>query len=61
LIGASDVRPGDLMAVLTNESDPLGGFTVVPVTSNEVVQAEGIYVPYIDKPYMIADGVVAGR
>jgi hypothetical protein len=49
------------MAVLTDENNPMGGFTVVPITSNEVVQAEGIYVPYIDKPYMIADGVVAGR
>lgn len=61
LVGASEVKPGDLMAVLTDESNPEGGFTVVPVTRNEVVQAEGNYVPEINKPYLIADGVVAGR
>jgi hypothetical protein len=61
LIKASEVKAGDLMAVLTHESNPEGGFTAVPVTRNEVVQAEGMYVPYIEKPYMVADGVLAGR
>jgi hypothetical protein len=61
LIQANKVKAGDLMAVLTDESEPEGGFTVVPITNNEVVQAEGMYVPYIEKPYLVAGGVLAGR
>jgi hypothetical protein len=61
LIPTGQVKAGDLMAVLTDDSNPEGGFTVVAVTSNKEVTAEGIYVPHIEKPYLIADGMVAAR
>lgn len=59
-IAAMAVAAGDKLAVLTDESDPAAGFTVVAVTSAAKVAASGMYLPVLKtSPYIIAEGVVA--
>lgn len=56
---ADAVVPGAKLAVVTKDDDPSAGFTVVEVTKVEDVQAEGMYMPLFEHPYIIADGVAS--
>lgn len=57
-LSAKDIKRGDKLAVLTDESNPAAGFTAVAVTGVERLQDEGKYLPALSKPYIIANGVV---
>jgi hypothetical protein len=68
-VGANDVvraerlAPGDVVAVLTltEPGNPAasGFFTAVAVTGVERVQAEGMFTPAIDRPFIVAGDMVA--
>jgi hypothetical protein len=58
LVKAGFVQRGDLFPVLTNTSDPPAGFTVAVVDDVTVVQADGMYLPMIEKSFIIAEDVV---
>jgi hypothetical protein len=44
--------------LLADPADASAGFVVANVSRLEVVDAEGMYVPAVEMPYIIADGVV---
>jgi hypothetical protein len=60
-MSAKYVRAGDILAVLTDETDPMAGFTAVTVEATATEDAEGLYTPLLESPYIIADGVVVPR
>lgn len=55
------VGVGDRLVVLANpgQADKASGFVVAGVTQAEDVRAEGMYVPVLEMPYMVVDGIVA--
>lgn len=55
---ANSVQAGDKLVLLVDPSDAAAGFVVAAVSSVETVEAEGMYVPAVEMPYIIADGVV---
>jgi hypothetical protein len=44
--------------LLANPAKASAGFIVAAVTAAESVVAEGMYVPAIESPYIVAEGVV---
>lgn len=60
-VSAKFVGAGDILAVLTDETNPSAGLTAVIVEATAFEEAEGLYTPLIESPYIIADGVVVPR
>lgn len=58
LVQASKVQENDLFAVVTDPENPAAGVTVVKVDAVEEVEAEGMYLPVITRPFLIANDVV---
>lgn len=58
LVAARDVQPGDRLVVGASPVDASAGFVVGSVTAVEGVQAQGLYLPVIEHPYLVVDGVV---
>jgi hypothetical protein len=63
-VGAFDTVPaayvvvGDKLVVRKDPTDASQGFVVAAVTAVEGVRAEGLYLPVIEHPYLVVDGVV---
>jgi hypothetical protein len=55
---AGKVKPGDLLAVATGDTLD-ATFTRAVVEKVEYLSAPGKYIPAIEMPYILADGVVA--
>lgn len=58
-VRAENVRTGDLLVLMADPQDAASQFFATAVSLLEPVSAEGMYVPAIESPYIIADGVVA--
>jgi hypothetical protein len=58
LLAARDVAPGDRLVVGSSPVGASGGFVVGTVTAVEGVEADGLYLPVIEHPYLLVDGVV---
>lgn len=59
LIAAVKVKPGDKMVVTLADKQQGGTiFAVVKVEKVELVSADGLYLPVIEEPYLVVDGVV---
>lgn len=50
---------GDRLVVLADPTQPASGFVVAEVTQSEYIRAEGMFIPTLEMPYMVVDGVVA--
>lgn len=57
-IPANAVQAGDRLVLLADPADASAGFVVAAVSSVESVEAEGMFVPAVEMPYIVADGVV---
>lgn len=57
-VAASTIKAGDRLVLLANPAKASAGFIVAAVTAAESVVAEGMYVPAIESPYIVAEGVV---
>lgn len=55
---ARDIRPGDLLPVATSR-DLKATFKSATVESVELLTAVGRYIPAVEMPFILADGVVA--
>lgn len=58
LVKAIEVKPADKLVVRTKGAADKAGFAVVRVQKNEGVRTEGLYLPVIEQPYLVVDGVV---
>jgi hypothetical protein len=58
-VPAARVQAGDKIVLMTDPAKRSRGLSVVTVKKSEAVRAEGRFLPAIDRPYIIADGVVA--
>jgi hypothetical protein len=59
MVPAGAIQPDDMVAVLTDATNAEVGFTSVAITAVDAVEAKGMYTPALDKPFIVADGVVA--
>lgn len=57
-VPASSIVAGDRLVLLADPQNAAAGFFVAAVTAVESITAEGMYVPAIESPYIVADGVV---
>lgn len=57
-VPALSIAAGDRLVLLADPQNAAAGFFVAAVTAVESVTAEGMYVPAIESPYIVADGVV---
>jgi len=57
-VSANQLRPGDRVAVLIDEANPSAGFTAATVDKVDHVLRHGTYLPAIEKPYIVANGLV---
>lgn len=56
-VAAKDVAVGDRILVLAEESNPQSGFVAATVTGISMVN-DTSYLPALEKPYMVVEGVV---
>jgi hypothetical protein len=57
-VSAATIKAGDNLVLLADPANAAAGFYVAAVTAAEAVTAEGMYVPAIESPYIVAEGVV---
>lgn len=55
---AVDIQPGDKIVVTLKDKAGTINFAVVKVDTNERIPATGLYLPVIEQPYIVVDGVV---
>ena len=55
---AMDVAVGTLFPVLTNPANPEDGFTVVAVDAIDNPKLDGMFLPFIDKPWIVVEDTV---
>jgi len=58
LVKANQVKAGDKVVVRVKGEVEKAGFAVVRVQNNKGVRTEGLYLPVIEQPYLVVDGVV---
>jgi hypothetical protein len=58
-VPAAQIIKNDRIVVMKDPADHTAGYYVTAVTAVDAVEAEGIYVPAVASPYIVADGVVA--
>lgn len=54
---AVDIKAGDRLAI-TQPDATQAGYVVAAVEKVESVEADGLYLPVIEHPYLVVDGVV---
>lgn len=56
---AHKIKRGDAIVVALTSTPGKAEFAVVSVDESERVAAPGLYLPVIEEPYLVVDGVVA--
>lgn len=55
---ATYIKTGDKIVILANPADASAGFQVTSVVSSTAEYVAGFILPFVEMPYVIADGVI---
>lgn len=59
LVPAYEIKPGDTIVVALTSTPGKADFAAVSIDKSKMLRAPGLYLPIIEEPYLVVDGVVS--